>query len=91
MIRPIFTKVGSKPPTYELNSCSHGHSRGAKGYALSSGPRIADVNSSSEENILPMQKQTGSNVILKRMDYTVTYGGETARELRHPEWAGSKA
>jgi hypothetical protein len=53
-------------------------------------PRIANVNSASEENILPMRKQTCSQAILKRMDYTATYDEETRREARHSEWMGSK-
>lgn len=49
------------------------------------------MDSSSEDNILPMQKPTGSKVILKRIDYAVTYDEEMGKEVRHSEWAGVEA
>ncbi len=74
MIRPIFAKKAIRKPTstYEMDGYGKSHSRGAKGYALSSGPRdrVIKQHSSSEENILPLQ---GEGAIVKKTDFIVTY------------------
>ncbi len=82
LLRPIFKRKSGRSTSYEMGS------QATRGYPLSSGngPRVGEINTSSEENILALQKAKTKDGIVKKVDYVVTYDEEANRHSTDPDW-----